>query len=62
MTVNANGEVPEVSGTTGRDHRFAVVVGAPVDLVPVCAWVGESDHTDHEAFLGCMQPVSVVQN
>ena len=62
VTVNANGQAPEVSGTTGRDHRFSVVVGAPVDLVPVCTWIGESDRSGHEAFLGCQQPVAASKN
>ena len=62
VTVNANGQTPKVSGTTGQDHRFSVVVGAPRDLVPVCAWIGKSDRSGHEAFLGCLQPVSAPEN
>ena len=57
VTLNASGQAPEVSGTTGQHHRFSVVVGAPVDLVPVCVWVGEHNRPDQEASLGCLQPV-----
>ena len=62
VTVNANGQAPEVLGVTGRDHSFSVIVGAPVGLVPVCVWIGESGRTGHEAFLGCLQPVPAPQN
>ncbi len=59
VTVNVNGQAPEVFGTTGRYHSFSVVVGAPADLVPVCVWIGESDRPGQEAFLGCLQPALV---
>ena len=62
VTLNASGQAPEVSGTTGQHHRFSVVVGAPVDLVPVCVWIGETDRPGHEAFLGCLHPASAPQN
>ena len=62
VMVNADGQAPKVSGATGRDHRFSVVVEAPVGNAPVCAWIGESDRTGQEAFLGCRQYVLNPQN